>query len=312
MSARPFRFGYQPIGAVPERLHSLARAAEDAGFDVFHTYDHVGGHASALAPLAGLALSTRRVRLCPLVLNNDLHHPVTLAQELATIDRLSSGRLEVGIGAGHAFTEYAAMGSSFDPPAVRKARLAESVEIIRRLLDGERVSARGDHYALADAMTIRPAQERVPLLVAVNGKRALAHAARHADIIGLTMVGRTLPDGEHHEVRWEADRLDATVAWIREQAGERWPQLELNALVQAVVVTVDRQGAAAELAARIPGLAPEDALTTPFLAVGTHDDITEHLLECRRRWGISYYSVRDAEAFAPVIERIRRRGAGRA
>jgi len=253
-----------------------------------------------------IADCTSTVRISPLVLNNDFHHPVHLAQELASLDHLSGGRLEVGIGAGHSFTEYQAIGRTFDPPAVRKARLAESVEILLRLLEGETVTYDGAHYSLRGVRTLRSRQDHVPLLVGVNGKRALAHAARHADIIGLTMLGRTLDDGQRHEVRWEAERLDATVDFIREQAGDRWEHLELNVLVQAVVITGDRRAAAEEQARRSRGhLSVADALATPFLALGTHDEIAEHLVACRDRWDVSYFSVRDLDNFAPVIQRLR-------
>jgi probable F420-dependent oxidoreductase len=251
-----------------------------------------------------VADSTTTLRICPLVLNNDFHHPVHLAQELASLDHLSGGRLEVGIGAGHSFTEYEAIGQHFDPPSVRKARLAESVEILRRLLDGEAVTYDGEHYSLDTVRTLRSRQDHVPLLVGVNGKQALAHAARHADIIGLTMLGRTLEDGQRHEVRWEQERLDATVNYISEQAGERWEQVELNVLVQAVVVTDERREAAQQVVSRVPGLSVHDALSTPFLAIGTHDEIADHLVACRNRWGISYFSVRDIDGFAPVIQRL--------
>lgn len=283
-----------------------ARAAEAAGFDVFHSFDHVGKFSSALAPLAAAAVSTDRIRLCPLVLNNDLHHPVTLAQELATIDQLSGGRVEVGIGAGHAFGEYRAMGLAFDAPTVRKERLAESVTILRRLLAGEEVTFEGTHYDVHEASVLRAAQSHVPILVGVNGRAALSQAAQSADVIGLSMLGRTLPDGNHHEVRWQADKLDATVAWIRSHAGDRWPMLELNALIQVVVITERRRHAAERLVADIPGLTVEDALSTPFLALGTHQEISEHLRACRERWGISYFSVREIDDFAPIIDLCRR------
>src|ERR687888_1478380 len=125
--------------ATATELRSLARGAEDAGFDVISTWDHVGEGWAPLTPLMAIADCTSRLRICPLVLNIDLYHPVHLARELASIDHLSNGRLEVGIGAGHAFTEYAAIGQPFDPPAIRKARMAESLEILRRLLQGEEV-----------------------------------------------------------------------------------------------------------------------------------------------------------------------------
>jgi probable F420-dependent oxidoreductase len=302
---RSFRFGYQLTTDDPAEVRRQAQAAEAAGFDVLCSFDHLGEHFSALAPLAAAAGWTSRIRLCPLVLNNDFHHPALLAQELASLDRLSDGRVEVGIGAGHSFTEYAAAGIGFDPPTVRKARLGESVELLRRLLDGETVTHTGPHYRLEGVSTLRPHQAHVPILVGVNGRAALAHAARHADAIGLTMLGRTLPDGQRHEVRWEPDRLDNTVEWIRHQARDRSGHLELNALVQAVIVTDDRRAAAAEIVSKVPRLTIDDALETPFLALGTHDEIAHHFQRCRVRWGISYYVVREVDALAPVIERLR-------
>lgn len=300
-----FRFGYQLNTDDPDGVRDQSRAAEAAGFDVVCSGDHLGATFSALAILGAVAGCTERIRLAPLVLNNDFHHPALLAHELASLDRLSAGRVEVGIGAGHAFTEYAAAGIAFDPPSVRKARLAEATEILRRLLDGEEVTHAGPHYRLAAVSVLRPQQAHVPILVGVNGRAALSHAARHADTIGLTMLGATLPDGQRHQVRWEPSRLDTAVAWIRQQAADRWARLELNALVQAVVVTKDRRGAAEELARRVPGLDVSDALITPFLAVGTEDEIAGHLHDCRSRWGISYFVVRDLERFAPVIARLR-------
>jgi probable F420-dependent oxidoreductase len=300
---RPFRFGYQATGGDPSDVGRSARAAERAGFDVFQVGDHVGAEPSALLSLAAAALSTERIRLGTLVLNNDFHHPVPLAQELATLDHLSGGRLEVGLGAGHSFTEYAAMGQAFDPPAERKERLAESVEILRALLDGGPVTFHGAHYRMEQAATLAPLQEHVPLLVGVNGRAALAHAVRHADIVAVTMLGRTREDGQHHDVRWEASRIDDTVEWMRAQAGARWETVELHALVQAVVVTEDRHGAASAIAART-GMDVANTLSTPFLCIGTHAEIAQHLLTCRERWDFSYFSVRDIEAFAPVMTRL--------
>jgi len=303
---KPFRFGLQITHQLDaDGLRAQARQAEAAGFDVIHTSDHLGEAWAPLAPLVTMADATEFIRVGPLVVNNDFHHPVHLAREIAAIDHLTGGRVELGIGAGHAFPEYAAIGVRFDPPAVRKARLAEAVVIMRRLLDGEEVTFAGEHYRLERVRTMRARQDRLPILVGVNGRSALAHAAKHADVIGLTMVGRTLEGGQRHAVRWEPDRLDRTIAHVRAEAGTRRNSIELHALVQAVVVTDDRQGVAQAIAAGAEGLEAADALVTPFLAIGTHEEITYHLLECRLRFGISYFSVRDAEAFAPVIERIR-------
>jgi probable F420-dependent oxidoreductase len=304
---RPFRFGYQLTAATSAgEFRRSVKAAEAAGFDVLCTFDHLGGHFSALAPLAAAASYTTRIRLCPLVVNNDLHHPVGLAQEIATLDRLSEGRAELGIGAGHAAPEYRAAGLAFEDPATRKSRLAESVEVLRRLLDRETVTFTGEHYQLDAATTVAPVQDHLPILVGVNGRTALAWAAQRADTVGLTMLGRTLSDGQRHEVRWAPDRLDATVEWINDHATARPEGVELNALIQAVVITDDRRDATERLATKTPGLTVADALATPFLAIGTHDEIAAHLIDCRARWGISYYVVRDIEPFAPVIERLRR------
>ncbi len=304
---KSFRFGYQIGTCDAGELRANAVAAEAAGFDVIHTSDHVGQGWSPLPPLLAMASVTERIRLCPLVLNNDFHHPVHLAQEVASIDHLTDGRVELGLGAGHSFTEYDAIGISFDPPAVRKSRMAEAIEILRRLLDGETVTFSGKHYQLREVSTKQSRQEHLPLLVGVNGRHALDHAARHADTIGLTMLGRTLLDGQRHETRWEADRLDRTVTFIHERTQDRPGTPELHALVQAVIITDDREKAAAQLVRDhwVPTIA--DVLATPFVALGTADEIAEHLVACRERWGISYFSVRDVQSFAPVIERLRNR-----
>jgi probable F420-dependent oxidoreductase len=302
---RPFRFGYQYRTGTPDELRSMAVDAEAAGFDVVSSWDHVGESWTPLLPLLSMAEATTRLRICPMVINNDLHHPVQLAAELSDLDHLTGGRVELGIGAGHAFTEYEALGLRFDPPAVRKERLAEAVALIRRLLDGEVVTWEGDHYRLREARVRRSLQQRVPILVGVNGRVALARAASHADAIGLTALGRTLEDGHRHEVRWQAERIDATVEHIRMAAGPRMAHLELNALVQVVEVTDDRMGALERIASGVEGLSVDDAATAPFLAVGTHDEIADHLLACRRRWGISYFTVRSITDMAPVIARLR-------
>jgi alkanesulfonate monooxygenase SsuD/methylene tetrahydromethanopterin reductase-like flavin-dependent oxidoreductase (luciferase family) len=155
---RPFRFGYQATLSNVSETVSEAQAAEDAGFDIFQVGDHVGVEPSALVSLTAAALHTELIGVGTLVLNNDFHHPVPLAQELATLDHLSGGRLEVGLGAGHSFTEYAAMGVAFDPPAVRKERLGESMQILRQLLDGLPVRFRGLHYSIDVAEAVPPLQ----------------------------------------------------------------------------------------------------------------------------------------------------------
>ena len=212
-----------------------------------------------------------------------------------------TGRFELGIGAGHAHTEYAAIGAAFDPPRVRKERMAEAIEIVRRLLDGEEVTHHGAHYTIDGVRTMRSRQDHLPIFVGVNGRTALAHAARHADIIGLTMLGKTLPDGNQHEVRWQSARLDATDRPHRRR--EPWP----DARVERSRPTPRRHrrpgcGGRRDRRRRRRSLDLEDALETPFLLLGTHDEIAAQIIAARDRWGVSYFTVRDLEAFAPVID----------
>jgi probable F420-dependent oxidoreductase len=305
VSGQAFRFGYQLGSGDADGLLAKAVAAEVAGFDVIHTFDHVGEHWPPLAPLMAVATVTKRIRLCPLVVNNDFRHPVHLAREVAALDHLTGGRMELGLGAGHSFPEYEAIGAQFDAAAIRKARLSEAIEILRQLLDGEAVSFAGDHYQLRDVRTMRSLQQHLPIMVGVSGRRALRHAARHADVIGLTGLGRTLSDGQRHETRWEPDRLDRMVALINDAAVGRPEPPALHALVQAVIVTDDREAAAANIARNGWTQTPEDALNTPFLAIGTPTEIADHLRACRSRWGIGYFTVRDIESFASVIEHLR-------
>jgi probable F420-dependent oxidoreductase len=304
---RRFRFGYQFRTGDAAAIRAEARRAEDAGFDLFHSWDHVVDGWAPLAPLLSAAEATTRLRVCPLVINNDVHHPVHLAREITSMDHLTDGRVELGVGAGHAAPEHDSIGEPFDPPAVRKARLRESVEVLRRLMDGEQVDFDGEHYHLRGARVLRSRQAHLPILVGLAGRAALVHAARHADIIGLMGLGKTLADGQRHEVRWDAPSVDATVALIRDSAAGRATPLELNALVQMVIVTEDRRAAAEELVKEIPTLTVDDALAAPFLAIGTHDEIAAHLLACRERWGITNFSVRAIDEFQPVIERLRAR-----
>ncbi|NND75037.1 MAG: TIGR03621 family F420-dependent LLM class oxidoreductase, partial [Ilumatobacter sp.] len=290
---RPFRFGLQTTTAQEVDPIAAGRRAEAAGFDVLLVSDHVGPGRSPLPMLAAVAATTSTLRLGTLVLNADMRNPVQLAWDVTTIDHLSGGRFELGLGAGHTPHEYAETGIELRPPAVRKAAMAEQVEIIRRLLDGETVDWDGEHHQIAGAKLDRSAQDRLPILVGGNGDALLRHAARHADIIGLQGLGRTHDDGHRHDVKWSTEHLDAQLACLRAAAGDRFDDLELNALVQVVDVTDDAAGAIEELCARIDGLDPDELLTTPYVLIGTVGEIVEKLHACRERWGITYFAVRE-------------------
>jgi probable F420-dependent oxidoreductase len=303
----PFRFGLQVSSEYPDDPVEVARRAEDAGFDILLMGDHLGPESSPLATLAAISQATTSCRIGTLVLNADVRNPVQLAWETVTLDHLSGGRFELGLGAGHTPQEYSAMGIPFEPAKRRKRRLADTVEVVRRLVDGERIDFQGEFFHLEDAHVGRSVQDHLPLLVGGNGKALLAHAGAHADIVGLQGLGQTLEDGHRHSVRWSADWLDEQVEQIRAGAGAKFAHLELNALVQVLEVTHDQQTAIASICKRVPGLTPEDAKLIPYVLLGSVDEIVDQLELCRERWGISYFAVRDLDAFRPVMDTIRSR-----
>jgi len=269
--------------------------------------DHLTDLVAPMPALASAADATKSLRIGTFVLNNDLRHPVLVAREAAAIDLLSDGRFELGLGAGSIRAEYDEAGLRFDRGATRVERLAEAVAIIKPLLRGERVSFPGRHYRV-DGHVIGPppAQKpHPPLLLGGNGTRLLDLAGREADIVGFTGISFQAGGARPPDLSaWAAAEVDARVRVVREAAGERFSQLELNVLVQRVIVTGNRVAAAEELATRWPQLAAADLLQSPYVLIGTLDEIAEELRERRERWGFSYYVVRDVDAFAPVVARL--------
>lgn len=304
MSARAFRFGLQVFAAESRvQWQDQARRAEDSGFDAVLVPDHVlDGLVPPLVALDAMAAATSRLRVGTFVLNNDLRHPVLVARDAAALDLLSEGRFELGIGAGHAEPEYAALGVPFDRPAERVARLEEAIEIVRRLFDGDTVTFTGSHFAVRDQRLIPP--RRPSLLVGGNGDRVLALAARRADIVGFTGLGRTRSDGQQHDTEWSREQIDRKVGIVRSAAGGRYDDLELNVLVQHIEITADRRGVIEAIAAKVGGNI-EHMMTAPYLLVGTVDQIVEQLTEARDRWDFSYFVTRSIDDTAPILEALR-------
>lgn len=304
---RQFRFGIAAPHDPKQDPVGFALCAEAAGFDTVLVGDHVGPEYAPLVTLAAIAQATTHCRIGTLVLNADVRNPVQLAWEAMTLDLISGGRFELGLGAGHTPQEYLAIGVEQDRPRLRKRRLIESLQVIRRLLDGDHVTIDGEFHTLENAHIGRSIQDPLPLLVGGNGADLLAQAGAHADIIGLQGLGKTLEDGHRHTTRWTPDWLDTQLDQIRSGAGVRFEQIELNALVQIVQITDNRQSATAAICDRIEGLSPADAEVIPYILVGTVDQIIDKLYRCRQRWGISYFAVRELEAFAPVVNTLRKR-----
>jgi probable F420-dependent oxidoreductase len=286
---RPFRFGVSiPSAGSRREWQEKARRAEASGFDVLLVADHLDALFPPLAALVSAADATERLRVGTFVVNNDFRHPVLLARDAATVDLLTDGRFELGLGAGHMKHEYDEAGLHFDPPAVRVARLGESVRIVKQLLSGEETTYVGEHYTVrAHRSFPTPAQPRVPILVGGNGRRLLQLAAREADIVGFTGFSQVEGTRDVSLSHFTAAGAARRVAWVRECAGLRFDQLELNALIQRVGVDDDRG--------------------SPFVLAGSPAAMADALRERREQLGLSYFVVFEPamDTFAPVIARLR-------
>ena len=306
---RPFRFGVNVrTTASTADWTALARKVEDLGYASLNVPDHL---ADMLAPIPALAVAaavTTRLRVSTMVLDNEFRHPVLVAREAATLDLLSDGRLDLGLGAGHMKSEFDQAGLRFDRGAVRVERLAEAVTIVKGLLAGETVTFAGHHYQVTGhTIYPRPVQRpHPPIVIGGNGPRLLALAAAEADVVGLSGItfrrGGTEPD----LTAFRAAAVDERVRHLREAAGVRFERLELSALVQRVIVTDDRRAGAEELARRWPTLGIDDILDSPFLLLGTLDEIAGQLVARRARWGISSYVIFEPalDAFASIVARL--------
>jgi probable F420-dependent oxidoreductase len=291
---RPFRFGLQvPGAATGAEVLELVRRAEAMGFDVLSMPDHIGNPMWSVWPgLAAAAAVTSTIRLSPFVIDNDFRNPAILAAEAATVDRISNGRVDLGIGAGWDPPDYTRSGIPFDRPGVRVDRMVESIGILKRLFAGETVTAHGEHYTMTDfELQPKPVQQPgLPLLIGGGGKRMLGIAAREADIVSVIMQshragGMNIADGT-------ADSFDQKLAWVREAAGDRFGQIELNALIQRIVVT-DRPAEHFERVASDFGMRDAaEAAASPLVLIGSMDQIVETIEARRERWGISYLTVR--------------------
>jgi probable F420-dependent oxidoreductase len=309
LGMKPFRFGVSVRSAESRtEFAPRARQIEDLGFSTLLIPDHLLACLPPFVPLMSAADATTTLRVGTFVINNDFRHPVLLAREAAALDMLSGGRLELGLGAGHMQSEYTEAGIPYDPASVRVERLAEAVTIVKGLLAGEAVTFKGQHYQVTGHQAFPPAvqQPRPPILIGGNGLKLLSLAAREAEIVGFAGLRHRKGGTEVDISGFQAAAVDERVAWVRSEAGARFDDLELNVLTQRAIVTDDREQAAAELSAQWPALSPEDVLETPFVLMGTVEQIVETLQARRERWGFSYYVIWDthAEEMAPVVARL--------
>ncbi len=304
MTSRPFRFGIQANRATDgPAWRDLAMRAEELGYDVLTMPDHFGDDFAPMPALAVAAAVTTRLRIGALVFANDYKHPVVLAKELATLDVLSGGRVEVGLGAGWMRTDYEQSGISYDSPGTRIARLEESLEVIKRAFGAEPFDFAGEHYRITGYNGFpKPVQQPPPLLLGGGAKRMLSLAAREADIIGINGSLHEGVIGQGAIETMTAESVDQKLAWVREAAGDRFDSIELNVRAFMVNVTDDRDGAAAGLASML-GVDQSFIIESPFALIGSPAQMIDDLHARRDRWGFSYVIVGPAEieAFAPVV-----------
>ncbi len=293
-----FRFGINFLEAASgQEWADKCRHAESLGYDVLLVPDHLGWPAP-FPSLVAAAQATTRPRVGTFVLNVGFWNPVLLAREVATTDRLTEGRLEVGLGTGYVRSEFDDAGLTFGTPGSRVDHLERTATELVRLLEDP-------------SHTPRPEQRpRPPLMLGGNGNRVLRMAARHADIVAFSGAEQApgRPDGALRLL--DADRLADRVAAHQEFARDRERQPELNVLVQRVELTDDRAATAERTLPYAPHLTPEQLSQVPTLLFGTAAEIADQLRGHRERYGFSYFTVLEPSMheMAPVIAELRRTG----
>jgi probable F420-dependent oxidoreductase len=306
-----FRFAAQ-LGSAPQGTAASwadqARRAEDLGYSTLLMPDHFGDQLAPVPALAAVAAATTTLRIGSLVFGNDYRHPCVLAKEAATLDLLSGGRFEMSLGAGWMRTDYEAAGIPYDAPRVRVERFEEAVAVVQGLLrtDGP-YSFDGAHYRIRDhTLAPRPVQQPgPPLIIGGGGKRVLSFAARHADIVSINVNLREGTGGPETAPNASPERTREKLAWVKEAAGERFDELELNALIGFVLITDDAADMAKAMAPHF-GIAADDALHVPLALLGTLDEMCDELQWRRDEYGISYWSIESEswEALGPVVSKL--------
>ncbi len=295
------------------RIAEQARWAESVGFTHVAVHDHLGQRHAPIPLLTAVAMATERVGLCPLVLNNDLRHPAVLAQELASLDILSGGRVVVGIGAGWNEPEYAATGLPFDRAGIRIDRMLEAIAILRGLFADGAFSYSGRFYTITDLEGgPKPVQKpHPPFLVGGTRERVVRLAAREGDIVGLDLR----QEGEAILDAFEA-RTDVRIGWIREEAGDALDSKDINVLraIGRLTITNEALKVAADIARELSGstgvaIDARDVLESPFSLIGSVPELVDKLRRLRQRWSINSFlvgSFRDpgVREFAPVVEQL--------
>jgi len=311
---RPFRFGVMTSGKFDTAAwRALVRRVDEAGFDVLNMPNHrASAGLSPLVALASAAEISPRLDLGTLVLDNESVDIAMIAKDTATLDVVSGGRAEIGLGAGWLSADHLSVGQPWRPVGERIARLEEAVAVLRACWSEPNVTFHGRHYQLDQARNepLPVRRPHPPILIGGGGERVLRLAARHGDIVSLVPNMAAGKLGPESAANGRADATEAKLAWVREAAGARFDQLVLHTNLTGVIATTDRAAGLAKIKRGYGVDSDADALAVPHAVVGTAEEMAEQLLERRERFGISYYSVFEPgmDAFAPVIERLARVG----
>lgn len=305
MNARQFRFAVEVHGPLDGSTWAdTVRELEALGYSTLFVPDHFDEGLGPIAAMATAAVLTTTLNVGTLVFDCDYRHPAVLARELASIDVLSAGRLEVGLGAGWKKLDYDRSGIPMDAPKVRVDRMIEHTKVLKALFAGEPVTFAGEHYRITDMPgTPRPYTPGGPPFIIGGGQpRVLRFAGAIADIVGVNASihsGAIDTDAAHDAL---PDRIDQKVAWLREGAGVRFDQIELNAWLSVAEVTDDTAGFA-ELMGRLFGADPKQVLGSPLTLIGSLSECADRLRERRERWGYSYTVIPGDKArdFAPLV-----------
>ena len=301
----PFRFGVQLSSASSgSAWRGLARSIEGLGYSSLFIPDHFEDQFGPLVALTVAAEATTDLKVGSLVFGNDYRHPVVLAKEVATLDLVSEGRVEFGLGAGWMTTDYEQSGMTNDPPGVRISRMTESLAIMKALWSTGACTFEGEHYTITGAVgaPLPHSRPHPKVIIGGGGKRVLGIAAREADIVGVNPSLTAGYVGPEVLETTTAEYYDERIAWIKAAAGERFDEIELQVLTFLVQIVPDREDAVERLSS-VMGVTAEQIDGTPIALIGTIEQITEKLLERRERFGFTYVVVHEAEmeAFAPVV-----------
>ncbi len=281
-----------------------AKKAEDLGYSALLMPDHFGDQLSPVPALSIAAAATQTLRVGTLVFANDFRHPAILAKDTATLDLLSDGRLEVGVGAGWMTEDYSWTGVPHDRAGIRIDRMIESIEVLRGLWGDDAFSFDGEHYTITEMNGLpKPAQAGgPPIIVGGGGKRVLSTAARLADIVGVNPNVGEGKVGPEAIASMSADATEEKLGWVRDAAGDRFDDIEISILKFVTIVT-DARDAVAEKVGGGMGMDAATLLASPHTLVGSAEEVAEELIEQRERWQGSYVTVQsDAlESFAPVV-----------